>query len=168
MRLGLDDGILKELAGLGYLYLLLPSILWFLPYILTRISGCRITLNTYVKKVSLIFLPVIASFFIALAFMEIVTKFPYYTYILHDVKGVESIKAMLFRQIDMPVMPAWTEYAFSIILVLALATGMMISLRGTRKLIPDMDVRKGASGILLLPLVYTLVLVAGAIIYGIY
>jgi len=164
---GLDDGILKELAGLGYLYLLLPSILWFLPYILTRISGCQITLSTYVKKVSLIFLPVIAAFFIALAFMEIVTKFPYYTHIFHDIRGVETIKAMLFRQIEMPVMPAWTEYAFSIILVLALATGMIISLRVTRKLISHMDVRKGAIGILILPLVYTLVLVAGAVLYGI-
>jgi len=165
---GLDDGILKELAGLGYLYLLLPSILWFLPYMLTRISGCHITLSTYVKKVSLIFLPVIAAFFVALAIMEIVTKFPYYTHILHDIRGVETIKAMLFRQIEMPVMPAWTEYAFSIILVLALAIGMIISLRVSRKLIPHMDVRKGASGILLLPLVYTLVLVAGAVLYGIY
>ena len=164
---GLDDGILKELAGLGYLYLLLPSILWFLPYILTRISGCQITLSTYVKKVSLIFLPVIAAFFIALAFMEIVTKFPYYTHIFHDIRGVETIKAMLFRQIEMPVMPAWTEYAFSIILVLALATGMIISLRVTRKLIPHIDVRKGAGGILILPFVYTLVLVAGAVLYGI-
>jgi len=134
---------------------------------LTRISGCHITLSTYVKKVSLIFLPVIAAFFVALAIMEVVTKFPYYTHIFHDIRGVETIKAMLFRQIEMPVMPAWTEYAFSIILVLALATGMIISFRVTRKLIPHMDVRKGAGGILILPLVYTLVLVAGAVLYGI-
>ena len=164
---GLDDGFLKELTGLIYLYLLLPSILWFLPYLLTRISGYRLGLSTYVKKVSLVFLPVIAAFFVAVALMEIVTKFPYYTYILHDIRGVETIKAMLFRQIEMPVMPAWTESAFSMILVLALAIGMIMSLRVTRKLIPNMDIRKGSSGILLLPLVYTLVLVAGAVLYGI-
>jgi hypothetical protein len=165
---GLEDGFLKELTGLIYLYLLLPSILWFLPYLLTRISGYRLSLSTYVKKVSLVFLPVIAAFFVAVALMEIVTKFPYYTYILHDIRGVETIKAMLFRQIEMPVMPAWTEYAFSIVLVLGLVMGMLISQRVIRKLIPNMDIRKGSSGILLLPLVYTLVLVAGAVLYGIY
>ena len=165
---GLEDGFLKELAGLVYLYLLLPSILWFLPYLVTRISGYRLSLSTYVKKVSLVFLPVIAAFFVAVALMEIVTKFPYYTYILHDIRGVETIKAMLFRQIEMPVLPAWTESAFSLILVLALVIGMIMSPRVTRKLIPDLDVRKGASGILFLPLIYTLVLVAGAILYGIY
>ena len=165
---GLEDGFLKELAGLGYLYLLLPSILWFLPYLLTRISGYRLSLSTYLKKFSLVFLPVIAAFFVAVALMEIVTKFPYYTYILHDIRGVETIKAMLFRQIEMPVMPAWTESAFSLLLVLALVIGMIISLRVTRKLIPHMDVRKGALGIIILPVVYTLVLVGGAILYGIY
>jgi hypothetical protein len=164
---GIEDGFLKELAGLVYLYLLLPSILWFLPYLVTRISGYRLSLSTFVKKVSLVFLPVIAAFFVAVALMEIVTKLPYYKYILHDIRGVETIKAMLFRQIEMPVMPAWTEYAFSMILVLALATGIIISLRVTRKLVPDLDVRKGSSGILFLPLVYTLVLVAGAVLYGI-
>ena len=65
-------------------------------------------------------------------------------------------------RLNKPVLPAWTESAFSLILVLALVIGMIMSLRVTRKLIPDLDVRKGASGILFLPLVYTLVLVAGA------
>lgn len=164
---GMENGFLKELAGLGYLYLLLPSILWFLPYLLTRISGYRLSLSTFLKKFSLVFLPVIAAFFVAVALMEIVTKFPYYTYILHDIRGVETIKAMLFRQIEMPVLPAWTESAFSLLLVLALVIGMIISLRVTRKLIHHLDVRKGSSGILFLPLIYTLVLVAGAILYGI-
>ncbi len=165
---GLEEGILKELAGLVYLYLLLPSILWFLPYLLTRISGYRLDLGTYVNKVSLVFLPVIAAFFVAVALMEIVTKFPYYTHILHDIRGVETIKAMLFRQIEMPVMPAWTDYAFSIVLVLALAMGMLISQRVTHKLIPNMDFQRGAWGFTILPVVFTLVLVAGAVFYGIY
>jgi len=165
---GLNDGIVKEVTGLLYLYLLLPSILWFIPYLLTRILGSRVTLSTYVKKVSLIFLPVIAAFFVALATMEIVTKFPFYTYIIQDIKGVETIKAILFRQIEVPVLPAWTELAFLVVLVLSLAAGMIISLSATRKSIANIDIRKNSRLIYTLPGVYIVVLVAGAILYSIY
>jgi len=165
---GMEDGFQKELTGLIYLYLLLPSILWFLPYLLTRLSGYRLGLSTYVKKVSLIFLPVIAAFFVAVAIMEIVTKFPYYTHILHDVKGVETIKAMLFRQIEMPLMPAWTEHAFSIDLVLALATGLIVSLRVTAKLISSIGTKRSPMIIYGLPGIYIVILVLGALLYGIY
>jgi len=165
---GLKDGLVKEITGLLYLYLLLPSILWFLPYLLTRVSGCRITLSTYVKKISLFFLPVIAAFFVALVIMEIVTKFPFYTYILHDVRGVETIKAILFRQIEVPVLPAWTDFAFLIILILSLATGMILSLRVTRKLITNIEIRRNSMIIYALPGVYIAMLVAGAVLYRIY
>ena len=125
-------------------------------------------LSTYVKKISLIFLPVIAAFFVALAIMELVTKFPFYTYILQDVKGVETIKAILFRQIEIPVLPEWTEYAFLVVLILALAAGMIISLSVTRKLIANIDIRKNSTLIYTLPGVYIVVLVAGAILYSIF
>jgi hypothetical protein len=165
---GMNDGIAKEIIGLLYLYLLLPVGLWFIPYLLTRVSGCRITLSTYLKKVSLIFLPVIAATFVATVIMEIVTKFPYYKYILHDIKGVETIKGILFRQIEIPVMPAWTEYAFSIVLILALVLGMMISLRVTRKLITNMAIRKSPIILYTLPFFYVAFLVVGAILYSVF
>ena len=100
--------------------------------------------------------------------MEIVTKFPYYPYIWKDVMGVETIKAVLFRQIEMPVSPAWAENAFSLLLVMALVIGMMFSMRVTRKLSLDIDARRGSRAVIILPLVYTIFLVAGAILYGLY
>ena len=163
--LGFNEGTGKDMIGVVYLFLLLPAILWILPFMLARAFGFQISLSTYLKNISLIFLPVIAAFFVGLVIMEIVTKFPYYKYMLHDVKGVETIKAMLFRQIEMPLLPSWTDYAFLIILIIALAAGTFISFRVTHKLITKTDIKRNATLIYILPILFIIIIIADALLY---
>lgn len=158
----------RDLIHIIYLYFLLPVLLWALPYWLLKLSRIRISLNNYLKKVSNVFLPVIAFFFVGLSFMEIVSKFPFYKHIVRDVKGVETIKAILFRQIEVPQFPSWTEWAFSIILILVLIFGIIISFKVIREFLLKLDIRKNGKLIYFFPAIFIIMVYLEGIAYQIF
>jgi hypothetical protein len=160
-QVGISNGLIK----IAYLFLLLPSLLWLLPFILMRITGMQVSLKDYLKNLSLIFLPVITSFFIGLVIMEIATKFPYYKYIVHDIKGVETIKAILFRQIPVPQMPYWTEWIFLFILILSLSGGIVYSYRIIRKIRIRFSIAESGNMIYILPFIFIFIILFGAMFF---
>jgi hypothetical protein len=155
---GFSQGKLKTVAEAAFLFLLLPAIIWSLPFMLIRLFRIHLSLKTYLKDISVVFIPVIAAFFVGLSIMEIVTKFPYYKYIISDISGVETTKAFLFRQIEIPQLPYWIDIAFIFVLVLSLAYGVFLSF----KLIPismgKSDLIKNPAILYLLPLIFIILL----------
>jgi polyferredoxin len=163
--LSLNEGIWQDLISVIYLFFFIPVVLWILPYLLILSFRIRISLNDYLKNISILFLPVIAGFFVGLVVMEIATKFPFYKYIAHDVKGVETIKSILFRQIEMPQLPYWTEWVFILILISALLIGISFSLKLIRKLADKFDLQKTIKLLYILPIIFIFVIFAGALAY---
>lgn len=164
---GINTDLVKDLAHVLYLYLVIPLILWALPYFLLVIfMKVKISLSTYLQKVSLIFLPVIAAFFVGLVIMEITTKFPFYKYIIQDITGVETIKSILFRQIEMPQLPYWTEWVFILIMISALIAGIFLSFKLIGRLAYNFDIRKGRRLFYILPVIFILIILTGALGYG--
>ncbi|HZK61501.1 MAG TPA: 4Fe-4S binding protein, partial [Anaerovoracaceae bacterium] len=163
--LGLTEGIWKELARVTYLFFLLPMILWLLPFMLIRPFLRRISSGTYLKEISLVFIPVIAAFFAGLSIMEIVTKLPYYKYIIKDIRGVETIKAILFRQIEMPQLPDWTGLGFIFILILSLTIGAFISFKVIRNQVIKLDLQSNSTLLYVLPLIFIVILVADTFMF---
>ncbi|WP_372933401.1 4Fe-4S binding protein [Mariniphaga sediminis] len=166
--LHLSEGILKDVTEVFYLYFLLPSILWVFPYILLSFFAKRVSVRQYLQSISNIFIPVIASFFVGLVFMEVVTKLPYYKYIIRDPGGVETVKAMLFRQIEMPQMPGWSEWVFSAILILLIVLGIIFSFRVIHKLAPKMNLEQNEKLLFALPVVFIVILYAEALAYQLF
>ena len=164
---GINEGLGKDIVHVIYLFLAIPVILWFLPYLLLIIFlEIKISISTYLQKISIIFLPVIAAFFAGLVLMEITTKIPFYKYIIHDIRGVETVKSILFRQIEMPQFPYWTEWLFIIILLSVLIAGVFLSFRLIKKLINNFDIRNGRRLLYSLPVIFIAILVTGALGYG--
>jgi hypothetical protein len=151
----------KSIVKVIYLFLLLPSVLWFLPFFIIKTAGIPVSLKKYVKKFSLVFLPVITAFFVGLVIMEVTTRFPYYKYIVKDITGVETIKAILFRQIPVPQLPYWTDWAFIAILASSLAFGIIISYRVIRKIISKFSIEIGGKIIFILPYIFIILIMLG-------
>jgi hypothetical protein len=163
--LGLTQGNWKIIAEVVYIFLLLPIIIWLLPFVLIKLSGTSISSSTYLKDVSLVFVPVIAAFFVGLSIMEIVTKFPFYKYIITDISGVETTKAFLFKQIEMPQLPYWADITFILILISSLAIGVSISFKVIRKLVIKLDIKKKSKILYVLPLIFIVILVTETFLF---
>jgi len=128
-----NNGVLNNLFKVCWLFLVFPAIAWILPYFLMKSVGVSISAADYVRKISLAFVPVIAFFFVGLSVMEIATKIPYYPYIIKDIRGVETVKLILFRQIEVPQLPGWTDVFFFVLLMVLMFTGIYYDLRVIRK-----------------------------------
>ena len=115
-----NAGLGKDLIAAAYLFFFLPGILWTLPYILILSARMKISFSSYLKNFSQILLPVIIALFAGLIIMEIATRMPYYKFIVHDIKGIETVKAILFKQIVVAPLPQWTHWAFLLTLLMAL------------------------------------------------
>jgi polyferredoxin len=163
--LSINEGFGKDLIAAAYLFFVLPAILWIFPYLVILSARIRISFNTYLKTISLIFLPVIIAYYTGLVVMEIGTRFPYYKYIIHDIKGVETIKSILFKQIEEPLLPQWTDWAFFIFLLLALIIGIIISFKVIRKLLLKFRIGKNERILYILPFIFILILFAGVFLY---
>ncbi len=155
----------QSIIHVVYLYAFFPVLLWIIPYLVTIALRTGISLLDYIKNFSIVFIPVIASFYIGLVIMEIVTKFPFYKYIIHDVKGVETVKSILFKQIEMPQLQYWTEWMFLAILVLALIAGILLSIKFIRRFADKYNILKNRKALYTLPVIFILIIIAGSLGY---
>jgi hypothetical protein len=160
-----DNGVLNNLIKVGWLFFLFPLIAWILPYFLMKSVGVNISAAEYVRKISLAFVPVLAFFFVGLSIMEIATKIPYYPYIFQDIKGIETVKLILFRQIEVPQLPAWTDRFFFGLLMVLMFTGIYFGFRVIRKT-SSWKNRQPSEGLaIFLPFLFMILILAGSFLF---
>ena len=160
--------IWKDLLALIYLFIFLPAIIWIIPYIIMLSVRLRVSLSSYLKNFSQIFLPIIIAFFTGLIFMEVGTRIPYYKYIVHDIKGIETTKAILFKQIIVTSLPQWTHWAFLIALMLSLIIGVFISFNVIRKLELKFEIKENKWLLYFLPFIFIFLFISGVLTYPIF
>lgn len=163
--LNISAGIGKDIITSVYLFFLLPVMLWILPYLLILSVRMQISLRNYLKYFSQIFLPIIIFLFIGLIIMEFATKLPYYKYILHDVKGIDTIRAILTRQIEVSQLPYWTQWVFPISLLLSVIVGIFISFKVIQQLALKFKIQHKKPFLYILPFIFVLVFFAEVLIY---
>jgi len=160
-----NSAVLNNLLKVGWLFFFFPMMAWILPYFLMKSVGVTMSAADYVRKISLAFVPVIAFFFVGLSIMEIATKIPYFPYIIRDIRGVETVKLILFRQIEAPQLPGWTNLFFFILLMILMFTGIFFSFR----VLQNNNFRndRQSSGMLAftLPFLFMLLIMAGCILF---
>ncbi|KPK86932.1 MAG: hypothetical protein AMS27_03980 [Bacteroides sp. SM23_62_1] len=147
----------EDLIAAAYLFFILPVILWILPYCLISLSRMRISLGDYLKYFSQIFIPIIVTLFVGLIIFEVATKIPYYKYIVHDVRGIETIQAILNGQIAVKRLPTWSQWAFSLLLLLTTIIGIVISFKVIRQLVLKLKIQKNKQLLYSLPIIFVLI-----------
>jgi len=100
--------------------------------------------------------------------MEVVTKFPFYKYIVQDVKGIETVKAILYRQIELPSLPQWTEWLWSFILIVFLILGIFLSMKVTRKMALKFGFQNRVRLLYALPVVFIVLLYIESLAYQLF
>jgi polyferredoxin len=163
---GLTPGLYKNIIASGYLFFFLPVLLWLIPYLLILSARINISLGDYLKNFSLIFLPVFAGLFIGLITMEIVTRLPYYKYILHDVRGIDTIRGIITRQIVITPLPEWVEWSLLLTLVTASIIGILVSFKVIKRLIIRFNIQTNKQFFLeTLPFIFIILFIVVVILY---
>ena len=163
---GLTPGLYKNVIGSGFLFFVLPAILWIIPYLLILSAKIRISVSDYLKNFSLVFLPVFAGLFFGLISMEIITRLPYYKFIMHDLKGIDTARGIITRQITIAPLPEWIEWCMLLTLVTATFIGILISFKVINRLMIRYDIQKNRLSLLRsLPVIFALIFFAEVLLY---
>jgi hypothetical protein len=163
---GLTPGLHKNILASILLFAALPVLLWFVPYIILAFKSIKISVKDYLKSFSIALIPVIAGIFTGLIIMEIVTRFPYYKYILQDPLGIDTTRGIITRQIIIPPASDIHEWGLFVVMIAATLAGVFLSFKIIRKQNQRLNLHDSALPVLLaLPVIFVLVFFAEVIVY---
>ncbi|HBX53039.1 MAG: hypothetical protein A2275_07980 [Bacteroidetes bacterium RIFOXYA12_FULL_35_11] len=131
----IENSIIKILFQCTFLFLIVPSILWFFPYLILRLSKIKISILNYLKNFCLIFIPIIIAAHFDKAILKTTSRLPYIENAFKDVRGMNTANAIINNQMVVSKIPTWAENLISLILLSALIGGFILSYKVITKLI---------------------------------
>ncbi|MCX6262359.1 MAG: 4Fe-4S binding protein [Bacteroidia bacterium] len=163
--LNIKEGLGKNLIATGFLFFLLPIILWGLPYLVILSARIKMSVSKYLKNLSFVFLPLIISLFVGLIFMEVAVRVPYYKYIVADPIGIRTMQGILTHQILVAKLPTWTQWIFLFILVASLIAGIYLSFKVIKQFVLKFRLQKHATTLYASIFVFVLTFFAVVLLY---
>jgi hypothetical protein len=126
------------LPGLIYgliIFLLLPSILWFAPFLLLRIAGLKVSFSYFARHFALAFLPVMAAAHLSKGILKMTSRLPFFEHTITDVSGMRTTQQFFDNTLTLTANPAWLNIAVSLLIILFLVAGIILSFRVTHRII---------------------------------
>ncbi|OGC00780.1 hypothetical protein A2V82_04025 [candidate division KSB1 bacterium RBG_16_48_16] len=117
-------------AGLVYamvIFFELPFVLWLIPFLLSWLSGLKISFSSFTKYYSLAFLPIIAAAHLSKGVLKISSRLPYFQHVFSDVSGMNTTRLFLEQKITLAANPAWVNFVVSMSITLFIAGGIVLS-----------------------------------------
>lgn len=136
------------------IFLLLPVILWMLPYIVARLSGLSLKLKDYLLNYGISFIPIIAAAHLDKAILKTTSRLPYFEHLFDDISGMSTAQRIIDGQIKLQQNPVWMNISVSIMLTLVMVLGIWLSIKVVRLINVKEDRIKSTGAFYLIPIVY--------------
>ncbi len=124
------------LSGLLYavlVFLILPFIIWSIPFVLTRVGGLRISFPDFARHYALGFLPIIAAGHLSKGVLKMSSRIPYFQHILSDVSGMSTTRQFFDQTITLAANPVWLNSLISLLVTLFIIGGIGLSFAVIRR-----------------------------------
>ncbi len=153
--LGMTVGWRKAIVKCGSLFLVLPALLWLLPYAVYRTAG-KIPLGQYLRNWTIAFIPIIAAAHACKALLKTTSRIPYWYETLSDSVGIKTAQAIIDKHLVLRPVPTWISPTLTVVTLILMVGGITLSFVVVRKLIAKSPVadRRGMSAFFLIPAVY--------------
>ena len=145
-------GIVRSMT----LFVALPAIFWILPFGTFRLAGGRLSLNDYLLRFGIAFIPIMAAAHTVKALLKMTSRIPYWEYVASDPVGVETARGILERTVPLAPLPLWRDPAMTILGLGLMSAAVAISFLVVRRLIAahTSDLRWRCVPLYLIPLLY--------------
>lgn len=119
------------------LFFCLPAVLWGLPYGLFRLAGGRLALSDYLMRFGIAFIPIMAAAHIIKALLKMTSRIPYWDFAFSDPVGIATAQGIIDETISMSALPIWRDPAISVLSLILMGIGIVLSTVVVRKLIAE-------------------------------
>ena len=124
-------GLIKSLT----LFVLLPLVFWLLPFGLFRSVGGRLSISDYLLRFGISFIPIMAAAHAVKAVLKMTSRIPYWDHVFSDPTGTDTAQAILDKTLVLSSIPAWREPLITVLALLLMTGGVVLSIFLIRKLI---------------------------------
>ncbi|RUT78318.1 4Fe-4S binding protein [Ancylomarina longa] len=151
--LAIDNPFLSGMLRSIILYVFVPTMIWLLPFGLSRLFREKISVMTYLKTFAAGFIPIMASAHLCKALLKTTSRIPYFEHVFSNINGLQNTHLFLTGQISLFQLGQMPQLMISILSVLILSSGIAISMFTIRKVNEKINV-KNTSIMYLIPIVY--------------
>ena len=146
------QGMIKSIT----LFVILPLILWLLPFGLFRMTGGQLSMKDYLLKFGIAFIPIMAAAHAIKSLLKMTSRIPYWEYTFNDIIGAETAQGLIDKSIVLSPLPVWREPVITILSLLLMTVGIVLSIWIVRKLSDHTIIKKDGRCMLfyLIPLIY--------------
>ena len=153
--LGLSNPILIGIQESLVLFLLLPSTIWLIPYIIARIAGEKLSIIEYMANYAAVFIPILAAGHLGKSILKATSRIPYLEYVFSDVSGMSTAQKILEKEILLRKMPEWGNGLITILISVIFVGGTYIAFKMVQIIGHKLSVEeKRAKIFYLIPILY--------------
>ncbi|HAQ18896.1 MAG TPA: hypothetical protein DCR40_06625 [Prolixibacteraceae bacterium] len=153
-NLHIENNILLVIITNIVLFVILPLIIWFLPFMAVKLSGASLKLKDYLFTYGIAFIPIIAAAHLDKAILKTTSRLPYFEHLFSDVTGITTAQQIIDGKIKLHDNPVWMNYMISILLSLVMVAGIWLSVKVVKKLNIKGSPTGSKSALYLIPVIY--------------
>ncbi len=148
----LGYGLVKSLI----LFLGVPALLWFFPFVVFRLTGGRLALGKYLLRFGISFIPIMAAAHATKALLKMTSRIPYWEFVGSDPLGVDSARGLIDKTLQPLPLPVWRDPVVTAISLVLMGVGVGLSILVTKRLIATLLPKDKWSGLpfYLIPVLY--------------
>jgi polyferredoxin len=125
----IENNIIFGLLKSSILFIILPLLVWLIPYLFGNLSGTKIKLKDYFSNFAIVFLPIIAGAHLCKAILKTTSRLPYFQYVFKDLSGMENTKLFLDGNIELFKLNAFSVQTITILLTLITSVSIWLSIK---------------------------------------
>lgn len=119
------------------LFLLIPILIWMIPFCLYSIADRELSLSSYLKTFGIAFIPIMASAHLIKAILKTTSRIPYWGISLNDPIGIQTAREITDKTLILYSNPAWLQVVISISVFLLILAGIVLSVIIIKKLVRE-------------------------------
>jgi hypothetical protein len=127
--LHLENKVSVSLVQSLYIFILLPAIFWFLPYLFGKLSSLKVPLKDYLYYYGLSFIPLIAAAHLGKSILKATSRIPYLNIAFDDPQGLQSAGQILSGSMIPAKLPEWGNGVITVALTVTFLVALWFSFR---------------------------------------
>jgi polyferredoxin len=136
-------------------FLIMPVFFWFIPLLVSKLAGVKMTLKDYILNYSLAFIPVMAAAHLGKSILQSTSDIPYLKVAFADARGITTAKNIINGQKILQENPGWVNVFSWIVFCLIMLVGVFLSIKVISLVNQKFQqTLKSGKGFYLIPVVY--------------
>ncbi len=150
----ISNSILAGLIKSSIIFIILPLIIWLIPFLISNLIGSTIKLKEYFLAYGISFIPIMAAAHISKAILKTTSRIPYFEHVFDDVSGISTAQKIIDKEIILSPNPIILNIIVSILITITIMIGIVISAKVVKKLNEKYNYGKQSFSYYLIPIIY--------------